>query len=388
MKNKRGWILAALFLLSLLGISFYGGPVTYVFFWTVLMIPLICFIYIFCVIHGIRIYQKTDGRAMVCGTPSDFYIILKNEGWFTFSSLRIIFYSSFSTVSEIDGDAVYELGPHSSLQKKTKLLCRFRGDYCVGIKQIVVRDFLDLFSVTYKIKEPLSVVVDPAIVHLPGLNNRDMDMNSDRDNPYKRSMPDIPVREYTPGDDIRFLNWKASAAMQKYMVRQLCGEEKSGIAIIMDPGRYSKDPENYLPYENKIIEQTIALTLYYVENHIPVDVICRSAQAEKIPVGNLGEFDVLYEQMCSYSYRSDCDLKRFLAELYGNSVIYGYKMIFFVIQSWSADEYEWIEKINAEQTPVTIFLIDESADIKMPDIPNDDTQVIMLSTRSYTEVMS
>ena len=100
MKNKGVLILASLFILSLVGISFYGGPVTYVFFGTILMIPVMSYLYIFYVIFALKIFQKTDGRDMISGTPSDFYITLQNEGWISFSSLRIIFYSSFSTISE------------------------------------------------------------------------------------------------------------------------------------------------------------------------------------------------------------------------------------------------------------------------------------------------
>ncbi|MBP5291310.1 MAG: hypothetical protein J6Y90_01660, partial [Lachnospiraceae bacterium] len=119
MKNKGVLVLAALFALSLVGISFYGGPITYIFFWTVLLIPIVSYLYIFCVIISLNIYQRTEGRDMVSGTPSEFYITLQNEGWFSFSSLRIIFFSSFSTISDIDDGAVYELPPHSSIDKKT-----------------------------------------------------------------------------------------------------------------------------------------------------------------------------------------------------------------------------------------------------------------------------
>ena len=127
MRNKRFLILFALFVLSLVGISFYGGPVSYTFFWLCVSLPLILLLYIFLVIVSLRIYQKPDGRNMVCGSPSDFYITLQNEGFFSFSYLRIIFYSSFSTIMGLDDSVVYELPPRTSVTKKTQLVCRYRG---------------------------------------------------------------------------------------------------------------------------------------------------------------------------------------------------------------------------------------------------------------------
>ncbi|MBO4846395.1 MAG: DUF58 domain-containing protein [Lachnospiraceae bacterium] len=370
MKNKVSLIIAGLFVLSLVGISFFGGPITYIFFFSVILVPLLSYIYIMCVIHSVKIYQRTDGRDMVCGTPSDFYITLQNEGWFSFSSLRISFFSSFSGISEIDDGVEYELPPHFSIVKKTKLLCRYRGTYCVGIKQIVVKDYLGLFSVTYKIKEPLSVIVAPAIVHLSKLEGKEIMSDADRDNMLKKTEPDIPVREYVNGDDIRFLNWKASAVMQKYMVRERKGEEKSGVAIIMDSGRYSSSEEIYLPMENTVMEHSLALTLYYVENNIPSDVIYKADHVVNTPVHDMGGFETLYSQMCDFSYQKDYDMCLFGDELRDRGGLFGYRMLIFVVSKLNDQIYDAINEINTDRVPVRIYVAcDDTAkeDLKMPD---------------------
>ena len=401
--NKKGIILfAALLVLALLGITFFGGVTAYVFFFTVLLLPIVCYGYILFVIRSLKIYQRTEGRTMVCGTPSDFYITLQNEGWFAFSSLRIIFYSSFSGISEIDDGAEYELPPHSSIQKKTKLLCRYRGEYCVGIKQIVVKDFLGLFSVTHKIKEPLSVIVAPAMVHLEGVEGRELLSDADRDNLQKKTDPDIPVREYTDGDDIRYLNWKATALMQKLMVRERRGEEKSGIAIVMDPGRYHHEEELFLPMENKVMEWTLALAFYYMENNIPVDVIYGlsggknangsgsnyrsfggSGKENTVPVRNAGDYETLYEEMCKFSFREDQSMKGMLDELYRNMGLSGNRMLVYVSQSWGTEENELAEQVNAEKVPARVYFIEQeenriSEDMTGGDLSDSRTEIIRL----------
>ena len=82
MNRGRVALLLGAFVLSLVGITCYGGPVTYIFFWLVLAMPVISIVYILFVFTFIRYYQKTDGRNMTAGTPSDFYITLKNETFF------------------------------------------------------------------------------------------------------------------------------------------------------------------------------------------------------------------------------------------------------------------------------------------------------------------
>ena len=77
-------ILLILFILSLAGITLYGGPVTYLFFFLVLLLPLSNALYILYVISSIRLYQETDGRDMTCSVPSDFYLTLSNESPLSF----------------------------------------------------------------------------------------------------------------------------------------------------------------------------------------------------------------------------------------------------------------------------------------------------------------
>ena len=358
--ERRLLYLIAAFILSLVGISFYGGPVTYIFFWLVVFIPAICIVYITLVIIFIRYHQETNGRNMVSGTPSEFYITLQNPTWFSFSSVRLIFYSSFSTISGVDEDAVYELAPHSSIKKTTRLLCRYRGEYKVGIKAIVVRDFLGLFSVTWPIKEPLSVITAPALVRAEDLGEEMIKVSSAFENPLNKTEAAIPVREYMSGDDMRFINWKASAVTQKLMVRERTGEEDSGVSIIMDPKRYDEAPICYLPSENKLIELTLALSLYYLEHFVPVDVICFHDEAKKLSVRNRPGFEELYNEMVHLPFREDCDIDGLMARIYERRMAAESHLMIFILQDWDPGIAEWIMRINPNRVPVRVFLIGET----------------------------
>ena len=383
MNTKRFLILIIAFVISLVGISFYGGAITYVFFLTVLMIPPVCFLYIACVIASLKIYQRTEGRDMVCETPSDFYITLQNEGWFSFSSLRLCFYSSFSTITGLKEGICLELPPHSSLLQKTGLICRYRGQYDVGVKKIIVGDFLGIFFWTYKIREPLNVIVSPAITHLSGLSGREEPYDSGRDSYMDRNMPDITVKEYIPGDDVRFLHWKASAARQKLMMREKKSEEKKGIVMIMDPRRYEERMEGYLPPENKMIELLLALSLYYVEKNIPVDVI--SSDIQKNAVSDTASFEALYELMRTYSFRKEMTLKEILARQYETGALSEYRMLIFLISEQDKEAFGWIEKVNPGNLPVRIYVVGQKGYAADRDDGSGDREVIYIGTDSPLE---
>ena len=377
MKKKR-LILAAAFILSLIGISFYGGAVTYVFFWTVLSVPLILYFYIFMVIVNLKIYQKPDGRNMISGRPSDFYITLQNETFFSFSSLRIKFYSSFSTISDIPEDVEYELPPHSRIQKKTKLLCRYRGEYEVGVKMITVKDFLGMFSVTYRIKEPLNVIVAPARLRLNENFAVGEMTDADSENRAYRSIPDIPVREYLPGDDMRHVSWKASAVMNRLMVREMTGEERSGVAIIADPERYGTETEEYLPPENKVTECILGLALYYLEHNIPVDVYLGEKNEKAVELASAGDYELLYGKLTGYSFGNE---KTLAAAISSAPELAEYRMLIFVMQKQNDEIIAMIGRINTGSVPVIIYLIDD-ADGEGTAVSGRDISLVKVGTET------
>ena len=356
MNRKPIIILTILLAIALTGISFYGGSVTYVFLMLVVFVPLSCLIYICLVIFSIRIYQKSDGRGMTASVPSDFYITLNNEGIFSFSHVRMIFYSSFSTITGLGDDVVYELPPHSSITRKTGLLCRYRGEYLVGIKELEIKDYFGLFTVRYRIKEPLSVIVAPAMVELAELKTADNSEDHDRDSVTERTDPGISVREYVPGDNARLIHHKASAVMQKPMIRELTGGEKNGVLIVMEADRSGKTPEEYLPVENRIIESTLALALYYIRNNIPVDIAYHTGDMTVESVRTYADYERLYGAMSGFMFREEgSTLKLFDGLCFGTHPLTQREYI-FILNDIDASRVDLIRQMNTSYVPVRIYI--------------------------------
>ncbi|MDE7258161.1 MAG: hypothetical protein K2N77_02835, partial [Lachnospiraceae bacterium] len=128
MKIRR-WMLLGLWILSLAAISFYGGAVSYGFFFGVTMLPVISWVYLFCVYCRFRIYQEVENRSMVCGNAVPYYFVLQNDDFFAFSSVSVRLFSSFSYVEQIPDGIEYELLPGDKLTFRTKLICKYRGEY-------------------------------------------------------------------------------------------------------------------------------------------------------------------------------------------------------------------------------------------------------------------
>ena len=148
--RRNRWIAAGLFFLSLIAISFYGGPVSYGFFFLMLIIPIVSALYTVIVFFRFKIYQKIDAKVTVAEKPVRFYFTLQNEDFFTFSGIKTDFFSDYSALSGLDPDTEFELFPHTGIKKNTRLVCKYRGEYEVGVKNVTVQDYLKLFSFTFR----------------------------------------------------------------------------------------------------------------------------------------------------------------------------------------------------------------------------------------------
>ena len=77
-------IAIALLILSIVAISFYGGPVTYGFFFLCVLVPAVSAGYCFLVYLRYRIYQVIVTKNVVVGSPTDYYFTLQNEDFYGF----------------------------------------------------------------------------------------------------------------------------------------------------------------------------------------------------------------------------------------------------------------------------------------------------------------
>lgn len=121
-------IVLALLVLSVIAISFFGGPVTYGFFFLMLLIPAVSAGYCYLVYLRYRIYQVIVTKNVVVGSPVEYYFTLQNEDFYSFSGIKVEFFSDFSTIRELDSNNEFEISPRSGVKKSTVLTCKYRAN--------------------------------------------------------------------------------------------------------------------------------------------------------------------------------------------------------------------------------------------------------------------
>lgn len=353
-RNRIIWLI--LFISGLVAISFYGGIISYGFLIMVTMVPVVSILYLLYVYAFFHMYQKVESKWLVANQSSPFYFTLVNDYHFLFSGIRVKFYSDFSSISGLSEDTEYEFMPGEGITKETNLLCKFRGEYEVGIKTVVIQDYFRLFTISYKNREPLKVVVRPALIHLNSLKSFEENI-SIKESLTNRVEPDVLVRNYLPGDDIRQIHWALTAKNQELLVRQKIGMEQEGVAILLLAQRKSPDIKDYIPSESKLLEITLALSLYFVKRNIPVTHIHRQGQLMTRNISGVEQFDEYYDFVSAISFDSKEEDGLLLADISNSQLLFSKKAVFIVAQELSAQIYGLLELLNQNGVGTAIYLV-------------------------------
>ena len=268
MKGRKIGLLI-LWILSLIAISFYGGAISYGFFFCVTLLPVISLIYLICVYARFRIYQEIESRTIVCRQPMPYFFTLQNGEQFVFAGISAKLFSSLSYVEKMPDAVEYELLPGEKYTFRTKLVCKYRGEYEVGVKEIVITDFFRIFRLPYRLPSTIKALVYPRMLQLEELKTlSDINTYLCRENPWMCTEADVTVRDYVQGDSLKYIHWKATAREQKLKTRNRVGEEQQGICLFFDTRRYSKKPLEYLPLENLILELVLTLGYFYARKNV------------------------------------------------------------------------------------------------------------------------
>ena len=369
-------IALVILLLSLIWISFSGGPVSYGFFFLTLITPVISVVYSLIILFRFRIYQELETKAVVAGTPTGFYYTLQNEDPVAHAGIRTAFFSDFSMINGLDSNTEVELLPHTGVSVKTQLICRYRGEYEVGIRSVVVTDYLRLFSLTARNRETLRVTVLPRLEMLEEIGCLDELVNASANAGASETEPDVLVREYLPGDDLRSVNWKTTARIGKPMVRKRIGEETPGVCILLDSCRYSDEPKTYLPMENKLLETMLSVTSYYLDRGIRVGAYACDRGLSRYTLEGTGSFEDFYQAMARFRFREESSQEILFREASSEAELYTGKAVILVLHEWSKAVGVFVGQLERYSVPVLACLVTDDQE----EIP-DTTDLHRLSFR-------
>lgn len=147
-----------------------------------------------------------------------------------------------------------------------------RGEYFFGVLNLMASSPLRLVARRFQSGADAMVPVYPSFIQLRkydlmAFSNQLVQYGIKRIRKLGHTMEFEQIKEYVQGDDIRTLNWKATAKKNGLMVNQFQDEKSQTIYMVIDKGRQMQMPFNQLSLLDYAINASLVLANVIVKKH-------------------------------------------------------------------------------------------------------------------------
>lgn len=162
-----------------------------------------------------------------------------------------------------------------------------RGVYNFGSIHVFVSSILQIFSKRYTFSDNKSVKVYPSYIQMKkyeflAMHNNLTEFGMKKIRRIGQTMEFEQIKNYIPGDDVRNVNWKATAKRGALMVNQYQDEKSQPIYSIIDLGRVMKMPFEGLSLLDYAINSALAFSNIALLKNDKAGMLTFSKNVEKI----------------------------------------------------------------------------------------------------------
>ena len=177
------------------------------------------------------------------------------------------------------------LAASSSSELKYELRPTERGEYHFGKLNIYITSIFGLVSRRFHSEEHSMVPVYPSFIQmrkyeLLAFSNNLNQYGIKKIRRIGHTMEFEQIKEYVLGDDLRTINWNATAKRNQLMVNQFQDEKSQPVYAVIDKGRVMKMPFNGLTLLDYAINSALVISNVALKKHDKAGIMAFSKKVE------------------------------------------------------------------------------------------------------------
>ncbi len=197
-----------------------------------------------------------------------------------------------------------------------------RGEYHFGDLNIYASSILNLVAKRFKFDYGAMVPTYPSFKQLKkfellNINKNSLEYGLKKVRRLGHSMEFEQIKDYVSGDDLRTINWKATAKKNQLMVNQFQDEKSQPVYSIIDKGRIMKMPFNELSLLDYAINAALVISNVVLKKHDKAGMLSFSKKIENVVVAQKRSSQMQLILEALYNVNTDFYESDF-SRLYGN----------------------------------------------------------------------
>ncbi len=166
-----------------------------------------------------------------------------------------------------------------------------RGEYHFGNLNVYASSIINLVAKRFTFNHGAMVPTYPSFKQLKkfellNINQNSLDYGLKKVRRLGHTMEFEQIKEYVLGDDLRTINWKATAKKNQLMVNQFQDEKSQPIYSIIDKGRIMKMPFNGLSLLDYAINASLVISSIALKKHDKAGLFSFSKKVENMVVAD------------------------------------------------------------------------------------------------------
>ena len=164
-----------------------------------------------------------------------------------------------------------------------------RGEYYFGNLNVYVSSILNIVAKRFTFENGAVVPTYPGFKQLKkfellNINQNSLEYGLKKVRRLGHSMEFEQIKDYVIGDDLRTINWKATAKKNQLMVNQFQDEKSQPVYSIIDKGRIMKMPFNGLSLLDYAINSALVISNVVLKKHDKAGMLSFSKRIENVVV--------------------------------------------------------------------------------------------------------
>ncbi len=197
-----------------------------------------------------------------------------------------------------------------------------RGEYHFGHLNVYATSILNLVAKRFMFQDGDMVPTYPSFKQLKkfellNINKNSMEYGLKKVRRLGHTMEFEQIKDYVLGDDLRTINWKATAKRNQLMVNQFQDEKSQPVYSIIDKGRIMKMPFNGLSLLDYAINATLVISNIVLKKHDKSGMLSFSKRIDNIVVAERRSSQMQLILEALYNVKTDFFESDF-SRLYGN----------------------------------------------------------------------
>jgi uncharacterized protein (DUF58 family) len=239
------------------------------------------------------------------------------------NKISLDFYNNYSFLTNLNiieelpfqfqkRDFIFQLTISSKNNKSLfyKLTPKERGEYNFGLVNVYASSPLQLITRKYRLGAVKTIKCYPSFLHLQeftfkALSNNSLTFGNKKTRRIGHSLEFEQIKEYVSGDDIRTLNWKATAKSNQLMVNQYVEEKSQPVYLAIDKGRAMQMSFNKLTLLDYAINASLAISNIVLKKQDKAGVFTFSKKVEDLVVSERRNMQMTLISEALYNSKTD-----------------------------------------------------------------------------------